>query len=347
MRVKVKAPATIANFGPGFDVFGICLKEPSDTLVVEALNTPEIEVSMEGHGIRSPGPVGDYRKNTAGLAASAVKARFLQEHKDVHSSVETAGFSISIWKGIRPGSGLGSSAASAAGAAFAANYLLHELTGKGLSPVSLAECAAAGEGAAGGVHPDNTTPALFGGFTVAFAPRIRYKMVWWEKILNAKLQKEFPDAAGRFRRYAPPKMYLSIIFPDVELKTKDMRDILVGLNPKPELIKNNIAYARGVVDGFKKKDLDAICRSLKDCIVTPARKGKIPHFDAMERAAYAAGAKAFILCGSGPSVAAVSGSEEQAGKVLVAMKKACRYKHFMAAVTEPGLKGVELIDFEK
>ncbi len=356
MRITVKAPATIANFGPGFDVFGMCIDTPFDFVEVEETNSCLIEISCKGTKDWNEGIL----KNTAGRAAAEVRKRFIKKYPEHKGVLSTVGFKIKLFKGYRAGSGLGSSAASAAGAAFAVHAILTNLTGgKMLDKRELAECAAEGEGAAGEVHPDNTTPALFGGFTVAFAPEMKYGAVEWAKKQYSEFKKALPKCVeSGFKRFDPPKMYFSIVFPDIVLVTKDMRQLLKEADSRfdkkqtDRMISENVGFLKGVVKGFNAQSLDLICNNLKDNIVTPARKVKIGEYDAesdesdydrMKTAAENAGAKAFILCGTGPCVAAVSGKKDEAIRILKAMRNACKTPILMDFVAEPNPDGVEVI----
>ena len=157
MRLRVKAPATSANLGPGFDVFGLALMEPYD--IVEAERIPDKRVEVEVlEGYRVPARP---EENTGGYVALRMMEEFgLSE-----------GVRLRIWKGIKPGSGLGSSAATAAAAA----YLVNKLFNLGLSREELVRYAALGElVSAGAPHLDNVAPAIYGGFVmVSQEPRLR------------------------------------------------------------------------------------------------------------------------------------------------------------------------------
>src|SRR6056297_3694377 len=142
--LTVRAPATSANLGSGFDVFGVALTHPSDVVRVERASETTIEVTGAGAEYVPTDPA----ENTAGVVARELDA-------PAH---------IRIDKGVRPASGLGSSAASAAGAALA----LNELYDRGLSRSELVPIAAEGEALVSGeAHEDNVAPALLGGFTIA------------------------------------------------------------------------------------------------------------------------------------------------------------------------------------
>ena len=143
--MKVSAPATIANFGPGFDVFGLCLEKPRDFIRVKL--SDEIEVKVKGYKVPE-----EPDKNVA-----SVSALFLLREVGVES-----GFKMKIKKGIRPKSGLGSSGASALGGALAIARLL-DIEDKEI----ILRAALEGERvASGSPHGDNVVPALFGGFVI-------------------------------------------------------------------------------------------------------------------------------------------------------------------------------------
>ena len=43
-RIRVFAPATVANLGPGFDVLGLALSKPGDELEAELSDRPGVEI---------------------------------------------------------------------------------------------------------------------------------------------------------------------------------------------------------------------------------------------------------------------------------------------------------------
>lgn len=143
--MRVSVPATIANFGPGFDVFGLCLEKPRDFIRVKL--SDEIEVKVKGYRVPE-----EPHKNVASVSALSLLRQ---------AGVES-GFKMKIKKGIRPKSGLGSSGASALGGALAIARLL-DIEDKEI----ILRAALEGERvASGSPHGDNVVPALFGGFVV-------------------------------------------------------------------------------------------------------------------------------------------------------------------------------------
>jgi homoserine kinase len=280
-EIKLFAPATIANVSCGFDVLGLCLDTVGDEMIIKKIATKGITISKI---VEQDLPL-DPDKNVAGVAALA-----LLEQLDV-----ATGFDIQIVKNIKPGSGIGSSAASAAGAVFGINTLLGE-------PFSLQELipfAMEGEKLASGTaHADNVAPALLGGFT---------------------LVRSY-DPLDVIKINTPKELYATVIHPQIEIKTSDARSVL---KQKVSLQKTVIQLGNlgGLISGLYTEDYDLISRSLHDEIVEPYRSVLIPEFDAVREAAKKAGALGTGISGSGPSIFALSKGEETAKAVGEAMSK--------------------------
>ncbi len=274
--IKVAAPATISNLGPGFDVFGMALKDPYDIVYARKNDGGVKIVSIEGPGAEEL-PV-DPMRNSAAIAAEEVLRRCEADF----------GMDIKIIKGIRPCSGIGSSGASAAGGAYAA----HILTGKQLSDTELVLCAAhAEEVTSGGLHADNVAPSLLGGFTV-----IRSYMPF-EVI---KIQP-------------PRNLGVVVAMPDVIVSTKEARKVLPSEVSVKDLIFH-VGNASCLVHAMVSNDLDLLGRSVKDAVFEPARNHLIPHLNEAKNAALSHGAKASFLGGSGPCVISFFDSEQVSGK---------------------------------
>src|SRR5258705_5910894 len=110
--VEVFEPATVANMGPGFDILGMALSEPYDIILAERIDEPGVYINeIIGDGGRLPR---EPEKNTASIAAAYVLEQLM---------IRSSGVMLSIQKGLPLESGLGSSAASAVGAAIAVNAL--------------------------------------------------------------------------------------------------------------------------------------------------------------------------------------------------------------------------------
>jgi homoserine kinase len=277
--VKVKSPATVANLVCGFDILGLCLDTPYDEFILSI--SDEVGVTIDNIDEYNL-PI-DATKNVSGVAL----LKILEQEKDVK------GFHLVSKKIIKPGSGIGSSAASAAGVVVAANYLL----GNKYSKQQLVDFAMFGEEVASGAkHADNIAPAIFGGITLIRS--------------NHPLDIISIDY---------PELFLTILHPQIEVKTADARNIL----PKEISLKNAVtqwANVAGLVTGFMQHDYDLISRSLEDVIVEPYRSKLIPHFYEVKNAGKDAGALGGGISGSGPSIFMLSKTAETAAAVELAMK---------------------------
>ena len=209
--------------------------------------------------------------------------------KEVEDNI---GFEVLIHKRIKPGSGVGSSAASAAGAVVAANHLL----GNRFSKEQLIQFAMFGEKVASGVkHADNIAPCIYGGVTL--------------------IRSIFPlDIIP----LTAPNLYVTVVHPQIEVKTADARAILKHNVLLKDAIKQwgNVG---GLVAGFLKEDYDLIGRSLEDFIIEPVRSMLIPGFDELKRRCKEAGALGGGISGSGPSVFMLSKEENTAQQVAQIM----------------------------
>jgi homoserine kinase len=279
MTVTVSCPGTIANLVCGFDILGLCLKEPTDRMEVRLLSESRVMIrSVDGYPLPE-----DPALNTAG-------APLLEMLKELPEGI---GFEVVIHKQIKPGSGLGSSAASAAGAVVGANALLHNQ----FSREDLLRFAMFGEKVASGVkHADNVAPCIYGGITL--------------------IRSIYPLDVVMI---TPPPLYITVIHPQIEVKTSDARQIL----RKEVQLKNAIRQwgnIAGLVAGLLQKDYALIGRSLEDVIIEPVRSMLIPGFDAAKQNALGAGALGGGISGSGPSLFMLSETYPIAAQVAEAMQ---------------------------
>jgi homoserine kinase len=280
-EIKLFCPATIANLSCGFDVLGLCLDNAGDEMIVR---------KVEQKGVRITKIVGadlplETEKNVAGVAALA-----MLETLDVD-----CGFEIEIYKHIKAGSGIGSSAASAAGAVFGIN----ELLGKPYSRKNLVQFAMQGEKlASGNAHADNVAPALLGGFTL--------------------VRSYHP--LDIIRIDSPEELFATVVHPQIELKTSDARSVLKQtVSLKSAIIQwGNVG---GLIAGLYTKDYDLIGRSLHDEIVEPLRSVLIPGFDLIKQTALENGALGSGISGSGPSIFALSRGKNTADQIAKAMSE--------------------------
>ena len=228
------------------------------------------------------------------------------------------GFEITIEKHIKPGSGIGSSAASAAGAAVAANHLLGNI----FSADDVVQFAMNGEKLASGVkHADNIAPCIFGGISLV-------RSIHPLDIVSI----------------AVPDLFVTVVHPQIEVRTADARQILRQQVLLKDAIKQwgNIA---GLIAGFMKNDLDLIGRSLEDVIIEPVRSILIPGFDEVKKKCKDAGALGGGISGSGPSIFMLSKEEKTAKSVEAVMKDVYNRigVEYNTYVTTINKKGVEIL----
>ena len=285
-KIKVFAPATVANVSCGFDVLGFALHEPGDEIILEENDSDELRIRLiTGDDGNLPVEV---EKNTA---SSVIK-------NILNSLGISMGIDITLHKRMPLGSGLGSSAASAVAGAFAINALL----GTPLTKDQLLKFTMQGEGVAcGAEHADNVAPSLFGGFI---------------------LIRSY-DPLDIIQLPTPGRLYATVIHPQIEIKTKDAREIL-----KKEIqLKNAIKQwgnIGGLIAGLYKSDYALIGRSMQDHIIEPIRSILIPGYEHVKKAAADAGVLGCGISGSGPSMFALSRGEKVARQAAAKMNLAFR-----------------------
>jgi len=276
-QIEVFSPASIANLGPGFDVFGIALDGLGDSLKVELVSEPGVKVIMKGPD------AGLIPTDPGSNSAGAVLQYVLENYDSSH------GFVVEVKKGVPPGKGMGSSGASAAGAAYAAIQLM----GLELSDSKAVRLAAQGEAAvAGSPHADNVSASLLGGFVMVGDD---YDVV----------------------RLDPPMFDIVVVVPDAyyENKTRLARSLL----PEKVLLKNavhNVGSASRMAAAIAMGDAELFGRSISDKLVEPRRAEMIPGFWNVKQAALDAGALGCSISGGGPSLFAVGGDTARVGKAM-------------------------------
>ncbi|NHN41470.1 homoserine kinase [Halorubellus sp. JP-L1] len=260
--LTVRAPASSANLGSGFDVFGVALGVPADVVRVERADETSITVTGVGSEYIPEDPAG----NTVGAVAEALDA-------PAH---------IHIDKGVRPASGLGSSAASAAAAAVA----LNELYDRGRSREELVHVAAKGEAVVSGdAHADNVAPSILGGFTIARD----------DGVLQV-------DAS----------VSLVACLPEVVVSTRDARDVVPASASMDDVVRT-VGSAATLVSGMHRDDPELVGRGLEEDVVTPKRSALVDGYDDVKAAALASGATGVTVSGAGPSVLAVCRERDRRG----------------------------------
>lgn len=303
-QVTIHCPGTVANLVCGFDILGMALKAPYDVMEVKLLDEPKVII----HNRDAFNLPTDPEKNVAGVV-------FLAVMEKVGGNI---GFEVTIEKHIKPGSGLGSSAASAAGAAVAADHLLGNI----FSTDELVQFAMWGEKLASGVkHADNITPCIMGGVTL---------------IRSIHPLDIVPLAA--------PDLFVTVVHPQIEVRTSDARQILKEKVLLKDAIRQwgNIA---GLVTGFIRNDHELIGRSLEDVIIEPVRSILIPGFDEVKLKCKEAGALGGGISGSGPSIFMLSKEEATAKKVEAVMQSVyerigIEYNTYVTTINKNGVKVV-------
>lgn len=306
--ITVHSPGTVANLVCGFDIFGLALQEPFDTMKLTLTDEPVVTIrNLDAYDLPT-----DPEKNVAGVVLLSI----------MEQEQNRFGFELEIEKHIKPGSGIGSSAASAAGAAVAANLLLD----KKFSTDELVQFAMNGEKLASGVkHADNIAPCILGGVSLI-------------RSIHPLDIVSIPA----------PKLYVTVVHPQIEVRTSDARQILKQQILLKDAIRQwgNIA---GLVTGLMKNDYDLIGRSLEDVIIEPVRSILIPGFDEVKKKCKEAGALGGGISGSGPSVFMLS--KEKATALIVETVMQEVYNKigiaFNTYVTTINKEGVRVVESEK
>ena len=301
-KITINVPSSVANVSCGFDVLGFCLEKPCDEMTVEIKKTQGVDIQIINEKSISTNP----KYNVCGPVATAMINKLNFKY----------GFRIKITKNIKPGSGIGSSAASAAGTAFAINCL----TGNIFSKLELVNFAMLGEEiASGSKHADNLSPVIFGGFTLV-------------RSLNPLDIITLPSLE---------ELYVVISHPLIELKTKDARQII---NKKINLKKAVMQWANlgGFVASLYTKNYDLLSKTIEDVIIEPQRLKLIPNFKDIVVAAskHTLGSG---ISGAGPSIFSICKGKKNAELVLqrikkVTDKKSIEYNLILSKINTDGIK---------
>ena len=261
--IRIFSPASVANVGCGYDIFGFALESIGDGITLTKRNDNKLVIKKVLGAELPLSP----EKNVASVAISSL----------LNALNSSQGFDIEITKNIRPGSGLGSSASSASGAVFAAN----ELLGSPLTKKELIAYAMEGEIVASlKAHADNVAPAMLGGFTVV---------------------RCCEPSVDVFNLDYPEELKVLIIFPNILIKTSEAKKML-GDVVRLEKAREQWGNVAGLVTGMMRKDWDLIKNSLKDVVAEPIRKTLIPHYADVKKIVMGHGALGFNISGSGPSM---------------------------------------------
>lgn len=305
-EIRIFSPGTVSNVLCGFDVLGFCLNSIGDEMVIRKTTQKGIHITkIEGYDLPF-----ETSKNVAGVSALTL----------IEDYNPDCGFEIEIYKRIKPGSGIGSSAASAAGSVFAINELLD----KPYNKTQLTGFAMKGEFIASqSEHADNLAPALFGGFVLV-------------KSLNPLEILDIPTL---------DELYTVILHPQIEIKTAEARAILPQSIPMKNAIQqwSNLG---SLIHALHTTDYELINRSLVDVVVEPYRSQLIPHFESVKEAANTHNALGIGISGSGPSMFALTKGEKTAQNVEKAMRKVYTNSgiEFQTYISKINKEGIQILD---
>lgn len=283
-RVRVFAPASASNLGPGFDVLGLALERPGDVVEAELRQAPGVEiVDVTGADSLTTDP----KRNVVGVAAAAVLRQLELE----------AAHGVRLWlhKQMPLASGLGSSAASSVASAVAVNHLLGERLGR----KALVSCALEGEAAASGAaHADNVAPSVLGGIV---------------------LIRSY-DPLDLVPLPVPPALRVVVVHPHATVETAAARRLVAECRFEITQVVANLGNIAALVSALHTGDLALFGRSIQDALVEPIRAPLVPAFGEVKQAALDAGALGCSISGSGPSAFAFAASDAAATRVSDAIQ---------------------------
>ena len=304
--IKVFSPGSVTNLSCGYDILGFCLDKVGDTITVK--KTPEQGLrisSIDKYDL----PL-SIDENVAGIAAKAM----INEVKISH------GLDIKIEKGIKPGSGIGSSAASSAGTVFAINKII----GSPFSNRELIRFAMEGEKyVSGSYHADNVSPILLGGITLV------------RSVKDLDIIK-LPN---------PKDLTATIIRPEIEIKTSDSRKVVKSKVTIDKMVRQSANLA-AFISSLYTEDYDLMSNSIVDEIIEPDRALLIPEYYNIKEISLRAGAIACGISGSGPAIFSLSKSDKVANNILDKMSSHfdsvnINYNGFVSKINSEGVKVID------
>ncbi len=269
--VKISSPATSANLGPGYDVFGLALSTPNDIITISTIEKLDEQIKITVSGEKSEEIPTEVDKNTGGVVAKKI-----MEDYNIADNIH-----IHIEKGIKPGSGLGSSSASCAGVAVAMN----ELFNLNLSKLDLVKYASLGEEvAAGAPHADNVAPAIYGGFTIVVNQNPL-------EILNI-----------------PCNFEVIVALPNIQISTKEARELVPKEIPIKYMI-NNVGNSCGMIYALYNNNSELFGKYLQnDVVVEPVRANLIDNYNEIKNKVKDM-VYGITISGSGPGIIAIPKKE--------------------------------------
>ena len=302
-KIKIFSPATVANVSCGFDALGFALSDVGDEMILKKTISKGVTIS----NIVGANLTYNIKQNAASVVSLAM----------LNKTNADFGIDIELFKNVKPGSGLGSSASSAAGAAVATN----ELLGKPFSKLEVTEFARIGEKiACGSPIADNVAAAIYGGFILVKS---------YQPLEIVKLP-------------VPKELVVTIIHPQIEVRTEDARKVLQPSIPIEDAVKQSANLA-GLVSSLYTDNYKLLGRSLVDVIAEPYRKKLIPFFDEVKNEGLKKGALGIGISGAGPSIFALSNDKKIAidvAKVMeeVYQKTSIDFKIYTSTINTEGIK---------
>ena len=297
-KVTVRAPATTANMGPGFDSIGMAL-DIFNTISVELADTFDISIT------------GEDAQTLSHDADNMVYRGFLAAFQEAGVPVPTV--RITCHNDIPLNRGLGSSAAAVTGGLVAGNMMC----GDGLPNEVLLRLADGIEG-----HLDNVAPALFGGCQIVVRDN--------EKVISTSI----PMVEG---------LTAILLIPDIEIPTDKARAVLPS-NIKMTDAVYNIGRSALLSMALATGRTEALRLATQDALHQPAREPLLPAMPRIFQAALDAGAYGVFLSGSGSSILALAGDNQE--QIAKAMLDAAIREDIqgITRITRPCLYGVSVID---
>lgn len=263
--IRVKVPATSANLGPGFDCLGLAL-QLHNTITIEP-NRP-FQISLTG----------SYYDGIPADESNLVWQTMCHLWELLH--YPTPSIALTLENHIPPARGLGSSSAAIVGGLVAANTL----AGSPYTKLELLQVANALEG-----HPDNVTPALYGGVTLSVPTK------------NGILPRVLAQA---------PNLKTVVVIPNTLLNTEKARGIL-----PPHVTRNdavfNISHVGLLIEAFIREDYSLLQEGMRDVLHQNQRAILLPGMLETLESALKAGAYGAALSGSGPTLIALIAESSQ------------------------------------
>ena len=304
--VRVKAPATTANMGPGYDCLGMAL-DVWNTIEVEVLDSGEPVVEVTGEGA---GELGTGRDNLVYRSMEFLFQDAGQEMPLVRIRCDNA---------IPLARGMGSSAAAIAGGLVAANAICSQ----DYTPNDLLEMAATIEG-----HPDNVAAAVLGGMQLVISDKTEEGSRLYAVSINV-----------------PPELRAVVFVPQVRIATEDARAVLPEKITVADAV-HNMGRIGLLVASMTTNHPEYLAIATQDLLHQPYRQPLFPAMKVIFKAALDAGALGVFLSGSGSTVLALTQGREMTVAYEMAEAARQASVEGNVRVTQPTVRGAHLIGQE-